>query len=1578
MEIKLFLYLCFIYGAQFILKCQSEKLIDGLKVDNCIFNCVSYWGTLSCTADCDGPSLINDKFNINDIIEQIDPLTDISDITSLIISSNNINGFNNNYFCSLNKYKIENLNLENNKLNDSSRIGLGDINKCEDDNSTCQYAIIYLYLNGNQLKILKNNTFCYMNNVEKLYLTNCSLNIIEENAFKFKNRLQVLYLDENQLTEIPNLGHLISLQYLYINKNSLTSIKNSDLVNCKELGLLDLSFNKISHIEDNVFDQLTNLYSLFLNNNKLTTISPTFGKLSVYELKLDNNLLTEINMLDFSINLKYLDAKQNLITQVSANLSNLHIKEIKLPFNKIKSLDIIELPMTLEVINVQHNNIKHFSVEYVEPNRLRDIFLTDNNIQIVPNDGFDARNYHIMNNPLVCSCENSWLFSDSEKMNEINRTPCSSINNYNPSHQSILDVNMLCESNFNDSNRCHVKHSNESQFQCQFQCINPCYCYTTSDFSIAHYYCSNRQLQVIPQWTNSGQLHENSEVIIWLDGNNFSLITNVSFIDYSNVTQLYLNNSLIEEIHHFALANMTKLKLLDLSHNQLTTIEENTFNQLIHLEKLLLSNNKLNQLPDNSFDSLKSIQLLHLHSNKLINYPVWKLEKISITELTINNNPWNCNCIFINSIHTFLKTNWRIVPNINEINCVDGNKIFPASYYYSSKCFSPIQNCSIKCQLGKGLSEIDKVSININCNDSNSFTHTNYDIDDIIKANCVYNYSFINEIEIEQSSIVELKTNFFCPIDFYNAKSLSIINNQLNDSSKLGFGDSSNCSSMSNCKFQTLETLILNGNPLKALKNNTFCHLTKLKYLHVSNCSLETIEADAFYNLAKLEFLNLNDNRLNKIPCMLNLNSLLQLNITNNIINSIENMELYQILESIDLSFNNIQTIKKNSYDTVRHLNFLNLSHNQITDLNKSYIFLSRVLTLDLSHNQLKEIDYSNIPKGLLTLLLRGNLITDLRLNSFYNSLELTFIDLSRNKLQNVSGTNLSPNLEVIDLSYNEIKKLEISKSNVKNLKDINLTNNSLSILIETNLDADIFNLTNNPIGCNCENSWIIKHPKWNKMVGQPCETVTTFNPANHTTLTANMFCESTYQNSNRCVIEHPIEPHFECQFKCPFPFYCYTTDDFSIAQYYCLNKKLKIVPQLLNSGQLNSESELLVWLDGNNFNKIKNENFTNYDNVTQLYLSNCNITSIDSLTFANMTNLKFLDLSDNKLTSIKEGTFNQLINLQKLILSHNKIAYLPDDIFNDTISMQSLQLHYNKLTNYSFENLRNRPILREITLHNNSWTCNCSFIIEFQYYLIHNSYSIQNLNIYCTHENGSLANSPVIQYNTSYCTDQLQTIDNTWPIVIGIITPLCLFAIAYVVIRCIKARASAKRVQQIESAYSLMQNTGTSIETDGKVFDVFISYHNDDSYFVATEIVPKLENVENPYHVCVHERNFLGGGSIEDTIIEAIKKSTRIIVILTENYIKSEWCMYEFVIAHSVMIEDQCPRVVLIIKDELPSEINPNLQIYLNTNTYIEWTDSKFWQRLYFALSSNKLPMEQTLQPMNFLMSTRFLTPDD
>ena len=82
----------------------------------------------------------------------------------------------------------------------------------------------------------------------------------------------------------------------------------------------------------------------------------------------------------------------------------------------------------------------------------------------------------------------------------------------------------------------------------------------------------------------------------------------------------------------------------------------------------------------------------------------------------------------------------------------------------------------------------------------------------------------------------------------------------------------------------------------------------------------------------------------------------------------------------------------------------------------------------------------------------------------------------------------------------------------------------------------------------------------------------------------------------------------------------------------------------------------------------------------------------------------------------------------------------------------------------------------------------------------------------------------------------------------------------------------------------------------DKKDFDVFISYSNLDKEFVEDYLVPNLENESNEkkFHCLLHERDFVPGLPILDQIDEAVNKSSCTLIILSSNFVKSNWARQE------------------------------------------------------------------------------------
>ncbi|ESN97937.1 hypothetical protein HELRODRAFT_143868, partial [Helobdella robusta] len=151
-----------------------------------------------------------------------------------------------------------------------------------------------------------------------------------------------------------------------------------------------------------------------------------------------------------------------------------------------------------------------------------------------------------------------------------------------------------------------------------------------------------------------------------------SSISNVEYKDYfGNVAWLNLTNNNIESISPTALPAILNIPKVYLQSNKLTTLPvlpQNCINRLTSIEEIEITNNLLERLDDGTFDdyfgnvawlnltnnnienisltalpAILNIPKVYLQSNKLTTLPFY-FGIITTTELTLDNNPWDCSC----------------------------------------------------------------------------------------------------------------------------------------------------------------------------------------------------------------------------------------------------------------------------------------------------------------------------------------------------------------------------------------------------------------------------------------------------------------------------------------------------------------------------------------------------------------------------------------------------------------------------------------------------------------------------------------------------------------------------------------------------------------------------------------------------------------------------------------------------------------------------------------------------------------------------------------------------------------------
>lgn len=94
-----------------------------------------------------------------------------------------------------------------------------------------------------------------------------------------------------------------------------------------------------------------------------------------------------------------------------------------------------------------------------------------------------------------------------------------------------------------------------------------------------------------------------------------------------------------------------------------------------------------------------------------------------------------------------------------------------------------------------------------------------------------------------------------------------------------------------------------------------------------------------------------------------------------------------------------------------------------------------------------------------------------------------------------------------------------------------------------------------------------------------------------------------------------------------------------------------------------------------------------------------------------------------------------------------------------------------------------------------------------------------------------------------------------------------------------------------------MMKNRKSNNNEDDYRFDLFVSYSDKDREFVLDQLIPNLEK-RSEITICLHERDFQVGLSILENIIQCMDQSRCLLLVISESFIKSNWCSFEMHLA--------------------------------------------------------------------------------
>lgn len=200
----------------------------------------------------------------------------------------------------------------------------------------------------------RRNTFKGFSSLRQLSLPNNGLKKLPSDLFEERRYINLLSLKDNELNTLP--------------KDIFWTLRDN-------LFTLDLSNNKISYLENELFRYSSGLRILDLSGNLLTKITDgMFIGLYLRELNVESNNVDFIENKALG-NLKHLEIARFSHNRLAFNATLLnspfqncsHLRELYLGYNNISKVfdDFVLNKRFLEVLDLQHNSIESIKVFYV-------------------------------------------------------------------------------------------------------------------------------------------------------------------------------------------------------------------------------------------------------------------------------------------------------------------------------------------------------------------------------------------------------------------------------------------------------------------------------------------------------------------------------------------------------------------------------------------------------------------------------------------------------------------------------------------------------------------------------------------------------------------------------------------------------------------------------------------------------------------------------------------------------------------------------------------------------------------------------------------------------------------------------------------------------------------------------------------------------------------------------------------------------------------------------------------------------------------------------------------------------------
>lgn len=705
-----------------------------------------------------------------------------------------------------------------------------------------------------------------------------------------------------------------------------------------------------------------------------------------------------------------------------------------------------------------------------------------------------------------------------------------------------------------------------------------------------------------------------------------------------------------------------------------------------------------------------------------------------------------------------------------------------------------------------------------------------------------------------------------------------------------------------------LKILNLRSNNITTIADFAFYGLSNLEELFLGYNNIVHLQEDVFKGLMSLKRLELAFNKItiidpSAIPVIFNNDLLFKIQSGQTPISA---FCYFSQLEEVHLNYNMLTSFSNESLKVSEQM-----TQFTVPDDNKPSDLVPRLSLLSLQGNKISEIeDFEFISLGNLAKLMLGeNRLTRIKAAAFAGPDNIKILALQKNKLRNIEadsfkGMFMSNKTHfTLNLGDNFIEQIEPGTfQNLNNLNYLLLDGNMISELRE-----DEFARTTALVQLDLGSNKLTKVPE---MLLDDMEELRFV----------------SLDNNN--IKELPV-------------FFLRSTPNLWTVQ-LSFNK---ITENGLPAGLFDVPNLKTINLDSNNITRIPHNLFRDIPSLQTITLVNNSISLLYPGDFKNLPNLEVVNVSRNGLEGISPDTFVGLKSLDTLDFEGNSLQSFAD--FARNIS-----------TLFVKNDLSDSPGI-EVDLRSNVMQCGCYDNMHVIYDLmIFHKLTIVSIHCYFSHDNTfwevTAENLLSIFENCPQHEKISISINETrdtngppsWLLYVGIAVGAILIVVIIIVVRfCTQIQVACHKRYGLRIVPQLQP-------TKGKTYDAFICYSRNNEHWVMRTLVPTLENKSPPYRLCIHHRDSKAGANFADTLVNCIKQSQVTVLVLSEDFMNSDWCLLEFSSAHQSVLKTFSNKVIpILLEDISPHYMTSEMKSIMKSNRPIQVTDPNFWDKLYYAL---------------------------